>query len=139
MVAASGGNHGAAVAFAAKRLGVAARIFVPTVVSPSKVELIRACGAEVVVEGERYADALVASEQWAETSGAMQIHAYDQLETLLGQGTVGVELEQQAPGLDTLLVAVGGGGLLGGIAAWYAGGQDAQARGRRARGGADSE
>jgi threonine dehydratase len=122
VVAASGGNHGAAVAFAAQRLGVAARIFVPTVASPAKVQLIHACGAQVVVQGDRYADALEASEQWAETSGAMQVHAYDQPETLLGQGTIGAELEQQAPGLDTLLVAVGGGGLLGGIAAWYADG-----------------
>jgi threonine dehydratase len=123
VVAASGGNHGAAVAFAAQRLGVPARIFVPVVASPAKLQLIRACGADVVVEGDRYADALAASERWAETSGAMQIHAYDQPETLLGQGTVGAELERQAPGLDTLLVAVGGGGLLGGIAAWYAGGR----------------
>jgi threonine dehydratase len=122
VVAASGGNHGAAVAFAAQRLGVPARIFVPTVVSPSKLQLIRSCGAEVVVEGDRYADALALSERWAETSGAMQIHAYDQPETLLGQGTLGAELERQAPGLDTLLVAVGGGGLLGGVAAWYADG-----------------
>jgi threonine dehydratase len=122
VVAASGGNHGAAVAFAAQRLGVPARIFVPTVVSPAKLQLIRACGADVVVEGDRYADAFEASERWAEVSGAMQIHAYDQPETLLGQGTVGAELERQAPGLDTLLVAVGGGGLLGGIAAWYADG-----------------
>jgi threonine dehydratase len=122
VVAASGGNHGAAVAFAAQRLDVPARIFVPVVASPTKVQLIRACGADVVIEGDRYADALAASERWAETSSAMQIHAYDQPETLLGQGTVGAELERQAPGLDTLLVAVGGGGLLGGIAAWYADG-----------------
>jgi threonine dehydratase len=122
VVAASGGNHGAAVAFAAQRLGIPARIFVPTVVSPSKLQLIRSCGADVVVEGDRYADALASSERWAETSGAMQIHAYDQPETLLGQGTVGAEVERQAPGLDTLLVAVGGGGLLGGVAAWYADG-----------------
>jgi threonine dehydratase len=122
VVAASGGNHGAAVAFAAQRLGIPARIFVPTVVSPSKLQLMRSCAAEVVVEGDRYADALALSERWAETSGAMQIHAYDQPETLLGQGTVGAEVERQAPGLDTLLVAVGGGGLLGGVAAWYADG-----------------
>jgi threonine dehydratase len=122
VVAASGGNHGAAVAFAAQRLGIPARVFVPVVASPAKLQLIRACGAEVVVGGDRYADALEASERWAETSGAMQIHAYDQPETLLGQGTVGAELEWQAPGLDSLLVAVGGGGLLGGIAAWYADG-----------------
>ena len=123
VVAASGGNHGAAVAYAAMRLGVPARIFVPTIASPSKLRLIEQCGARVVVEGERYADALAASALWAETSGAMQVHAYDQPETMLGQGTVAAELEQQAPALDTLLVAVGGGGLLGGIAAWYAGGR----------------
>lgn len=122
VVAASGGNHGAAVAFAARRLGVPARIYVPTVVSPAKLQLIRECGAEVVVEGERYADALEAGERWTATSGALPVHAYDQPETLLGQGTLGAELERQAPGLATLLVAVGGGGLLGGIAAWYAGG-----------------
>jgi threonine dehydratase len=123
VVAASGGNHGAAVAFAAMRLSVPARIFVPSVASAAKVRLIEECGANVVVVGDRYADALAASERWAETSGAMPVHAYDQPETLLGQGTVGAELEQQAAGLDTLLVAVGGGGLLGGIAAWYAGGR----------------
>jgi threonine dehydratase len=122
VVAASGGNHGAAVAYAAMRLGVPAKIFVPTVASAAKVRFIQACDADVVVQGDRYADALAASEHWAEASGAMRIHAYDQPETLLGQGTVGTELEQQAPDLDTLLVAVGGGGLLGGIAAWYAGG-----------------
>jgi threonine dehydratase len=121
VVAASGGNHGAAVAYAAMRLGVPARIFVPTVASPEKVERIRGYGAELIVGGERYADALAASEEWTLTSGAVPVHAYDQPETLLGQGSVGLELEQQAPQLDTLLVAVGGGGLIGGIAAWYAG------------------
>ncbi len=121
VVAASGGNHGVAVAFAAGKLGVPAKIFVPTVASPEKVERIRCCGADLVVSGERYADALAASEAWAAQSGAMPIHAYDQLETLLGQGTVGLEFQQQYPKLDTLLVAVGGGGLIGGIAAWYAG------------------
>ena len=120
VVAASGGNHGAAVAFAAMRLGIPAKIFVPTVASASKIELIKACGADVVVEGDRYADALTASELWVQFSGAMPVHAYDQPETILGQGTVGAELEEQAPELDTLLVAVGGGGLLGGICAWYA-------------------
>jgi threonine dehydratase len=121
VVAASGGNHGVAVAFAAMRLGKAARIFVPTVASPAKVARIRACGAQLVVTGERYADALSASQAWAAESGALQIHAFDQAETLMGQGTVGLELEQAA-NLDSLLVAVGGGGLIGGIAAWYADG-----------------
>ena len=121
VVAASGGNHGAAVAFAAHRLRVPARIFVPKVSSTSKIERIRSYGAELVITGDRYADSLAASQKWAVESGAMQVHAYDQLETLLGQATVGLELEEQAPRLDSLLVAVGGGGLIGGIAAWYAG------------------
>jgi threonine dehydratase len=119
VVAASGGNHGAAVAYAAGKLGVRARIYVPTVASPAKIALIRSYGAELVVHGERYADALAAAEQWAAGSGAMQIHAYDQPGAILGQGSVGLEWEEQAPGLDTVLVAVGGGGLIGGVAAWY--------------------
>jgi threonine dehydratase len=121
VVAASGGNHGAAVAYAAMRLGVAAKIFVPTVSSPAKIRRIREYGAELVVGGERYADALAVSEAWVAESGALPVHAFDQVETLLGQGTLGLELAAQAPGLDTVLVAVGGGGLIGGIAAWYAG------------------
>ena len=121
VVAASGGNHGVAVAFAASRLGVPARIFVPSVASPAKTRHIRDLGAELVVVGERYADALAESERWVASSGALPIHAYDQVETLLGQGTVGAELEEQAPDADSLLVAVGGGGLIGGIAAWYGG------------------
>jgi len=121
VVAASGGNHGAAVAYAAMTLNIPAKIFVPTVSSPAKVERIRAYGADLVVGGERYADALAASDAWAAQSGALAVHAFDQRETLLGQGTVGLELSGQAPQLDTLLVAVGGGGLIGGIAAWYAG------------------
>ncbi len=121
VAAASGGNHGAAVAYAAMKRGVRARIFVPSVASPSKIARIRDYGADLVIAGERYADALAESEKWIAESGAMPIHAYDQVETLLGQGTVGLELEAQTDGLDTLLVAVGGGGLIGGIAAWYAG------------------
>jgi threonine dehydratase len=121
VVAASGGNHGVAVAFAAGKLGVPAKIFVPKVASAEKIERIRHSGADLVIVGDRYADALAASEAWTAQSGAMPIHAYDQLETLLGQGTLGLELQEQCPDLDTLLVAVGGGGLLGGIAAWYAG------------------
>src|SRR4051812_30188264 len=119
VVAASGGNHGAAVAYAAQKLGKPARIYVPTVSSPAKIERIRSYGAHLEVIGDRYADALAASEKWAAESGAMQIHAFDQEPALLGQGSVGLELEEQAPKLDTLLVAVGGGGLIGGIAAWY--------------------
>lgn len=121
VVAASGGNHGAAVAYAARHLGRPARIFVPTVASPAKIARIRECGAELTICGERYADALAESERWAGSSGALLIHAFDQAETLLGQGTLALELEEQDPQLDTLLVAVGGGGLLGGLAAWYEG------------------
>jgi threonine dehydratase len=121
VVAASGGNHGAAVAYAAMRLGLRATIFVPTVASPAKLERIRGYGAELVVGGERYADALAASEDFAGRTGALPVHAYDQPETLLGQGTVGLEIEADAPDIDTLLVATGGGGLIGGIAAWYEG------------------
>jgi len=121
VVAASGGNHGVAVAYAAQRLGKPARIFVPSVASPAKIARIRECGAELSVSGERYADALAASERWAASTGALEVHAFDHPETLLGQGTLGLELEEQVASLDTLLVAVGGGGLLGGIAAWYEG------------------
>src|SRR5918911_1757041 len=121
VVAASGGNHGAAVAYAAMRLRVPAKIFVPTVSSPAKIARIREYGADLVVGGDRYADALAASEDWVARSGAMPVHAYDQSETLLGQGTVGLELTRQTPAIETLLVPVGGGGLIGGIAAWNAG------------------
>jgi threonine dehydratase len=121
VLAASGGNHGVAVAYAAMRLKIPATIFVPTIASAAKIEQIKALGAELRVIGDRYADALAASEEHARTSGALRIHAYDQIETLLGQATVGREFEQDAPQLDALLVAVGGGGLIGGIAAWYRG------------------
>lgn len=119
VVAASGGNHGVAVAFAAMRLGRPATIFVPSVASPAKIERIRRYGAELVIAGDRYADALEASEDWIERTGALPIHAYEAVETLLGQGTLGLELEEQCPRLDSLLVAVGGGGLIGGVASWY--------------------
>ena len=121
VVAASGGNHGAAVAYAAMRLGVPAKIFVPSVTSPAKAERIRSYGADLVIGGDRYADALAASETYVATSGALAIHAYDQVETLVGQGTLGKEIEDDLPHMTTLLVAVGGGGLIGGIAAWFRG------------------
>ena len=121
VTAASGGNHGAAVAYAAKALQLPAKIFVPRIASPAKIERIRSYGATLVVEGDSYAAALAASQTWVEQSGAMAVHAFDQVETMLGQGTMGMELEDQAPSIDTLLVSVGGGGLIAGIAAWYAG------------------
>jgi len=103
------------------KLGIPATIFVPTISSPAKIQRIRDYRAELVVTGDRYADALAASEVWAQQSGALSIHAYNQRETLLGQGTIGLEIEQQSPGIDTLFVAVGGGGLIAGIAAWFGG------------------
>jgi len=119
VVAASGGNHGAAVAFAAMKLGKPATIFVPSVASKAKLDRIRGYGAELIIAGDRYAESLEASEVWMKQSGALPIHAYEGDETLLGQGTLGLELEEQDPQIDSLLVAVGGGGLIGGVAAWY--------------------
>jgi threonine dehydratase len=96
-----------------------ATIFVPSVASKTKLDRIRSYGAQLVVTGDRYAESLEASEAWTTQSGAMPIHAYEGDETLLGQGTLGLELEEQDPKLDSLLVAVGGGGLIGGVASWY--------------------
>jgi threonine dehydratase len=121
VVAASGGNHGVAVAYAARRRGIPAKVFVPTVSAPAKVERIRELGADLVVTGERYADALAAAQDWVDRSGAMSVHAYDQCETILGQGTLALELADQVSELDTVLVPVGGGGLIAGIASWFAG------------------
>jgi threonine dehydratase len=122
VVAASGGNHGVAVAYAARAVNVPARIFVPTVSSPAKIARIRGYGADLVVEGDTYTDALEASQAWAASSGALQVHAYDQIETMLGAGSLAIELQQQVPDTTTLLAGVGGGGMLSGIAAGYAGG-----------------
>ncbi len=121
VTAASGGNHGAAVAFAARELAHKARIFVPTIASPAKIDRIRNYGAELVVVGDRFNETLAALDAHARESGALKVHAFEQVETMLGQGTVGLELESQSPDIDTLLVATGGGGLIGGIAAWYQG------------------
>ena len=118
VIAASGGNHGAAVAYAARALDYKARIFVPEVAASVKVERLRAYGAEVHVVGATYAEALEASRELAATTGALVAHAYDQPETIFGQGTLGRELEHQVRALDSVLVAVGGGGLIGGIAGW---------------------
>lgn len=121
VAAASGGNHGAAVAYAAMKLGIPARIFVPEISSAAKIERIRSYGADLVVQGAGYAEALDACDTWAGPSGAAAIHAFDRLETLCGQGTAGLELQAQAPLADTVLAAVGGGGLIGGLALAYAG------------------
>ncbi|XWN32139.1 MAG: threonine/serine dehydratase [Devosia sp.] len=121
VAAASGGNHGAAVAYAAATLGHKAHIFVPSIASPAKIRLIEAAGATVHIGGERYADALAACERHQAETGAMSVHAYDAFQTLAGQGTVGAEWETDSDGLDTILVAVGGGGLIAGISAWFEG------------------
>jgi len=119
IVAASGGNHGAAAAYAAQNLGIPANIFVPEISSPVKIERIKSYGAEIHIGGATYVDALGASEEFCQRTDALAIHAYDAAETLGGQGTLGIEWQQQVPDLDTILVAVGGGGLIGGIAGWF--------------------
>jgi threonine dehydratase len=123
---ASGGNHGIAVAYAAARLGVKARIFVPEIAPAVKIAKIRAQGAEVIVEGALYDDAQALCDEYVRTSGALAIHAFESPLTIAGQGSVGLKWEADlarlglAP-LDTILVAVGGGGLIAGIAAWFGG------------------
>ena len=119
VAAASGGNHGAALAYAAHQLNHPARLFVPQYASETKVDRIRKLGGDVVVSGTEFGEVLANCAAYVEESGALNVHAYDQDETLLGQGTVGLELETQAPNIETVLVAVGGGGLIGGITAWY--------------------
>src|SRR5215208_5782494 len=121
VAAASGGNHGAAVAYAAKKLGVRARIFVPEISSPAKVAVIRSHGAEVMIGGARYADAQEACDRSVAASGALRVHPFAAESTVAGQGTVALEWEEDAPDLDTVLVAVGGGGLISGVASWWAG------------------
>jgi threonine dehydratase len=122
VVAASGGNHGAAVAYAARALGVPAEIFVPELTGPAKRARIEAYGARLRIGGAAYDEARAESERRAAETGALLVHAYDQAEVLAGQGTVAREWQEQAPELTHLLVATGGGGLIGGIAAWHAGG-----------------
>lgn len=117
VAAASGGNHGAAVAYAAKKLGHKAKIFVPEISTPQKIEKIKSAGAELLVEGARYVDALALCDVYQSETGAMSIHAYDSEQTIAGQGTLGLEWLEQVDSLDTMLVAVGGGGLIAGIIA----------------------
>ena len=121
VAAASGGNHGAAVAYAARTLGHPAAIFVPEIVTPAKRAAIEAAGAEIHIGGARYAEALAACEAYQAATGAMSIHAYDAARTIAGQGTVAAEWEADTDGLDTVLIGVGGGGLIAGCAAWFGG------------------
>ena len=121
LVAASGGNHGAAVAYAAQRLGFPARVYVPEIAGPAKISLIRACGADLQVVPGAYSNALEQAKAWEEKTGAMQIHAYDAEATVAGQGSCFVEWEQQGLNADTVLIAVGGGGLIAGALGWFQG------------------
>jgi len=119
LIAASGGNHGLAVAYVADQLGYVADIFVPSIISAAKLAGLQATRATVhVVEGI-YADALKAAQHHQAVTGGLAVHAYDDPLVVAGQGTVGKELDEQTPDLDTVLVAVGGGGLMAGIAAWF--------------------
>jgi threonine dehydratase len=117
VVVASGGNAGLANAYAAAQLGVPATVFVPAAAPEVKVRKLKAIGAEVVQGGAEYAVAYQAAVAHAQETGAVYCHAYDQPEIAAGAGTVGRELLEQVSGLDTVLVAVGGGGLMAGIAA----------------------
>ena len=121
LVAASGGNHGAAVAYAAQKLGFPARVYVPEIAGPAKISLIRACGADLQVVPGAYSNALEQAKAWEEKTGAMQIHAYDAEATVAGQGSCFVEWEQQGLNADTVLIAVGGGGLIAGALGWLQG------------------
>jgi threonine dehydratase len=121
VIAASGGNHGVAVAYAAHRLGMPATIFIPAIAGRAKIDAIRSLGADLHIGGDRYADAWSAAQTWAAESAAIQVPAFDQRETILGQGSVGLELSEQVSGLDTVLAPVGGGGLIAGLAAYFAG------------------
>ena len=123
---ASGGNHGAAVAFAAQKLGIRARVFVPEIATPAKIAKIKAYGAEAIIGGGSYAEAQQRCDQYVAESGALLIHPYDAVETIAGQGTAALEWEEDIERLglgklDTVLIAVGGGGLIAGAAAWFAG------------------
>ncbi len=121
LVAASGGNHGAAVAYAARALGHPAHIFVPEMAGPSKISLIRSTGAELTVVPGEYVNALEQARAYETASGAMQIHAYDAVDTVAGQGTCMAEWQNQGLEADTVLIAVGGGGLIAGALAWLQG------------------
>ena len=125
LVAASGGNHGLAVAYVGHSLGIETRIFVPRSAPDVKVRAIAGLGAEVTQVGDTYAEALIASREAAVLPGALALHAYDALATVTGQGTLGSEIAVQVPDVETVLVAVGGGGLLAGVTCGLAGARPA--------------
>ena len=121
LVAASGGNHGAAVAYASAQLGCKSRIYVPEMAGSAKISLIRRQGAELRVVPGEYSNAMVEAREYEIRTGAMQIHAYDATDTVAGQGTLMREWEEQGLEADTVLIAVGGGGLVAGAMAWLQG------------------
>jgi threonine dehydratase len=118
VVAASGGNFGLAIAYAAQQLGHRATVFVPSSSPQEKIGRIARYGADVRVVSGYYGEALAASREWATEAGAVEAHAYDQPEVVAGQGTCGREIDEQVPDATSILVAVGGGGLIAGIASW---------------------
>jgi threonine dehydratase len=119
VIAASGGNFGSAVAYAARDSGVPVEIFIPSTSPEAKVARVRGYGAEVTIVDGYYAEAQAALGARQTETGALLMHPFDQPEVIAGQGTIGIELDEQVPDLDTLLVAIGGGGLIAGIAAWF--------------------
>ncbi len=119
VVAASGGNHGAAVAWAAQELGHTANIFVPSIISPSKLEKLNGYGAVVHVEGNEYQETLHAARSFKQGRHCVELHAYDQTEVVLGAGTLAMEIDEQVPDVTTIVVACGGGGLSAGLATWW--------------------
>ncbi|MDO9404902.1 MAG: threonine/serine dehydratase [Polaromonas sp.] len=119
VIVASGGNAGIATAAAARELGVRCEVFVPEVSPAAKRDKLASLGAEVVVTGAAYADALQACIARQQATGALMTHAYDQPEVLTGAGTMALEIEQQGGLPDAVLVSVGGGGLIGGVAHWF--------------------
>lgn len=118
VIAASGGNFGLAVAYAARAAGVPAEVFIPSTSPATKVERVRAHGANVTIVGGYWAEAQDAASARATETGALLMHPFDQPEVIAGGGTLGLEIEEQVPDVTTVLMGVGGGGPLGGIAAW---------------------
>ncbi len=115
VIACSGGNHGASVAYVARRLGIPATICVPETVDAVKLRSIRASGAEAIVEGPTYDDAVEVAQRIERERGLSFVHPFDDPEVIAGQGTIGLELAEQVPGLTAAVAAVSGGGLIGGL------------------------
>jgi threonine dehydratase len=120
VTAVTGGNHGAAVAFAAAKLGIKARIFVPSYAPAAKVALIRSFGADIEISTGDFHAAVAACDAWVAATGALKVHPFSEPATIAGQGSLFAEWQRQTP-LDSVVIAVGGGGLIGGAALWFEG------------------